>query len=71
MNMLETKRLIFRNQTGHNLNLLYIQYSNPNVKKYGYQESITLPETKQELNRIKEVKTGADPELFAKAKASI
>jgi hypothetical protein len=46
--------------------------SNPNVKKYVYQESMTLAETKQELSWIREVDTGEGPELlFAKANPSL
>ena len=52
MNILETNRLLFRQLTLEDFDHLYTLYSNPNVKKYVYQEAMTSEETKEELEWI-------------------
>jgi RimJ/RimL family protein N-acetyltransferase len=49
VNILETNRLIFRQLTLEDFDHLYALYSNSNVKKYVYEESMTYEETKEEL----------------------
>ena len=57
MNILESKTLIFRELTLDDLDLLYALYSNPHVKKYVYEESMTYEETMEELEWIIDVYT--------------
>ena len=52
MNILETNRLLLRQLTLEDFDHLYTLYSNPNVKQYVYQESMTYEETKEELEWI-------------------
>jgi RimJ/RimL family protein N-acetyltransferase len=57
VNILETKRLLFRQLTLNDLDHLFTLYGNPNVKKYVYQESMTYAETNEELEWILNVYT--------------
>jgi [ribosomal protein S5]-alanine N-acetyltransferase len=57
LNILETKRLGFRQLTFHDLDNLYMLYRNPNVKQYVYAESMTYEETREELEWVLNVYT--------------
>ena len=49
MNILETKRLIFRQLTLADLDSLYTLYNNPKVKKHVYDEDMSYEATKEKL----------------------
>ena len=57
MNILETKRILLRQLTLGDLDNLYTLYSNENVKKFVYTESMNYEETKEELDWIIDVYT--------------